>query len=186
MNVILVGFMATGKSTIGRALARKMGVPFVDMDREISRHFGTAIAEVFVQHGEPAFRKAETDLLTTLLAEQDLSVDEERRYPRRYVLSTGGGTPLREENQPLLKRLGHVVWLRARPETIADRCRPHLAKRPMLAGHEDALEERIGELLAHREQFYKLVSDSSSWTDDMRSADVIARHIRSHVEQSRG
>lgn len=170
--------MATGKSTVGRALGRRLDASLVDMDRAIKQKYRQEISEIFARLGEAAFRAAETDLLMQLVAEQDLKDGVERRYPRRYVLSTGGGVPLREDNIPLLKQIGHIVWLRARTETIASRCRAHIAKRPLLAGHEDDLEQHIDSLTAQRDRYYEAIADTTLWTDDINTPEQIATRIK--------
>jgi len=181
MNVVLIGFMASGKSTIGRALARCMDIPFLDTDYALQRTYGMSVSELFASRGEDEFRRAETDLLAILAQERDLPLGSPRQFARRYVLSTGGGIPLREENLPLLKRLGHVVWLRAKVETIASRCRPHMARRPLLHGHEDDLEDHIKRLMKQRESAYRSLADSVFWTDDETEPEQIARRIRATI-----
>jgi shikimate kinase len=178
MNVVLIGFMATGKSTIGRELGHKLNLPVIDMDREVRKQFGLTIPEVFEQHGEPAFRAKETEFLEHLVEEQSADYKQTRLFPRSFVLSTGGGAPVAEKNRELLRRLGHVVWLRARPETIAARCRPHVDRRPVLSGHENNLEEHVRSLLADREPYYEQAANSTIWTDDETDAVAIAAAIR--------
>ena len=116
--------------------------------------------------------------LSLLIDEQNLDQSRPRQYPRNYVLSTGGGTPLLESNRTLLRQIGHVVWLRAKPETIAARSRPHIERRPILHGHEDDLDEHITNLLAAREPSYEQAATVHVWTDDDTDADQIAVQIK--------
>jgi shikimate kinase len=184
ITVVLIGFMATGKSTIGRALGRKLDLPVLDLDREIRRQFGLTIPEIFEQHGEAAFRKAESDFLAALADERRPNFEKQRMYPRGYVFSTGGGTPLLESNRALLREIGPVVWLRCKPETIAARCRPHIDRRPILHGHADDLDEHIDKLLAIREPNYEQASTDTVWTDDDTDADNIAEQIKQLIRQA--
>ncbi len=174
--------MATGKSTIGRALGRRMDAPFIDMDRELQKQFGHSIPEYFARHGEEAFREAETKLLSEMVAEVSPDFAGVRRFPRRYVLSTGGGVPLIDTNRRLLGQIGYVVWLRARVDTIAHRCRPVIDRRPMLHGHADDLEDHIQQLLDIRESHYGAIAQTEIWSDDASSVDEAAIRIRAAVQ----
>ena len=93
--------------------------------------------------------------------------------------------PLRQENQALLRELGHVVWLKASINTIVDRCRPRIDKRPMLAGHEHDLEAHIKNLLELRIPSYDASAHSSIWTDDRVSAEQIALKIRRNLPRQK-
>ena len=108
-NLVLVGFMGTGKSTIGRQVARRLGFQFLDMDHVIVEREGAPVAELFAERGEPAFRDLETAALRSL------------GHLNRVVISTGGGAVVREENRPLLRELGFVVGLTASEEVIYER-----------------------------------------------------------------
>ncbi|MGN1171435.1 MAG: shikimate kinase, partial [Lachnospiraceae bacterium] len=106
-NIILIGYMGCGKTTLGIRLSYHMRIPFLDTDKLIEKNENREISGIFAQDGEEAFREMETETLRTLL-----------RDKTRKVISTGGGLPLREENRRLLKELGTVVYLRAEPETV--------------------------------------------------------------------
>ncbi len=176
--------MATGKSTIGRTLARQIDIPMLDMDKELEKQIGMTIPDFFSIYSEEQFRAEELSLLKTLSEEMNLSIDQPRLYPRRYVLSTGGGVPVSEQNRPFLRDLGYVVWLKATIKTIVDRCRPKIEKRPMLAGHEHDLEEHISALLTKRIPAYEATAHMSIWTDDLTSADEIATRIRRRLPRN--
>jgi shikimate kinase/3-dehydroquinate synthase len=139
-TIVLSGFMATGKSTIGPALAKAMGVPFVDTDAEIEREAGGPIAKIWAEKGEPAFREMEAAVAERLLRDAT---------PR--VIAFGGGTVTNRTIRHLALDRAIVVTLTARPETIVDRV-DNLAARPNLAGGDPV--RRAEELLAARADAY--------------------------------
>ena len=119
VNIIFVGLPGSGKTTIGRQLARRLGVPFVDSDHVIEARLGCSIREYFAREGEEAFRDVEQAVL------DDLS------QHHHGVLSTGGGSVLREANRRHLHERGHVIYLRTSPEDVFRRLR-HDTARPLL------------------------------------------------------
>ena len=141
-NIVIIGFMGSGKSTVGRALQQRLGYPLVDMDQVIEQRAGKSIPEIFATDGEPAFRDMETALLKELA---------DPAAPRR-IISTGGGIIGRAENRTLLKNLGYVVWLHAPAAVILARTsKSH--NRPLL--HTENPAEKINSLLAEREPLYQ-------------------------------
>jgi shikimate kinase len=130
-----------GKSTVGRQLARQLGVPFFDSDVEIERRIGTPIRSFFEQHGEQAFRDLETETLADLLA-SDLEC----------VVATGGGAVLREANRALLHENSIVLYLRSTPEDLFRRLR-HDTQRPLLQVRDPLAKLR--ELYAQRDPLYR-------------------------------
>ena len=140
-NIVLIGFMGSGKSTVGRELHHRLGYPLVDMDQVIEQRAGKPITTIFAEDGEEAFREMETRLLEEL---HDPSA-------ARRIISTGGGVVGRQENRALLRHLGYVVWLHAPPEVILDRTSKN-RDRPLL--HTDNPAVRIEELLATRQPLY--------------------------------
>ena len=118
-TVVMIGMMGAGKTAVGTALARQLGVAFVDSDEEITRAASRSIAEIFERDGEPFFRARETEVLGRLL----------RGTP--CVLSTGGGAFLSETNRKLIHDSGVSVWLRADPDLLWQRVR-HKTTRPLL------------------------------------------------------
>lgn len=140
-NIILTGFMATGKTTVGKRLAKHLGYDFVDTDQRIVEQAGMSVADIFEKQGEQAFRKMESDLARELGARQGL------------VISTGGGMMLDPENASALGRNGRIFCLKATPEEILDRiCRDIHARRPLLET-ADPMKE-IQKLLKQREKGY--------------------------------
>lgn len=141
-NLVLIGFMGCGKSTVGRALHHRLGYPLVDMDQVIEQRAGKPIPRIFEEDGEGVFRDLEAGVLREL---------GEAGAPRR-IISTGGGVVLREENRALLGRLGYVVWLNAPAEVVWERTSKN-RNRPLLQV-EDPLE-RIRALMVEREPLYR-------------------------------
>ena len=141
-NVILIGFMGVGKSTIGRHLSKSLGYPVIDTDALIVAKQGRPITEIFEADGEDYFRNLETDVLRLLL--------QDRCHKR--IISTGGGIILREENRMLLRELGFVVWLVAQPKTILERTSRN-KERPLLQAPNPA--ETIQQMLTERDAYYR-------------------------------
>jgi shikimate kinase len=138
-TIILVGFMGTGKSVVGKRLAERLGRPFVDTDALIVEAAGQTIPRIFAAEGEAGFRERETAVLRDLASTDGA------------VVATGGGVLGREENVLLLRGMGPLICLTAHPERILERTRPW-SDRPMLAGAADprlAVEQLLGERAAH-------------------------------------
>jgi shikimate kinase len=163
--VFLVGMPAAGKSTVGPALARRLGRRFLDADAEIEREQGRSVAAIFAEAGEGGFRALERELVGRLCGEA-------------AVVALGGGAIARPEVREAVARAGTVVWLRARPETLLARIGEGAASRPLLAGLAPARRlERLRELLAAREAAYAtaaLVVDT-----DERGVDEVVERIAS-------
>ena len=137
----LVGLPGSGKSTVGRHLARRLQLPFADSDQVIEARLGYSIRQYFEQEGEQRFRGLEAAV-----------IDELTRDPRRGVLSTGGGSVLRPENRRHLRDRGRVIYLKSSPEELFRRLR-HDRNRPLLQV-DDPLA-RLRELHAIRDPLYE-------------------------------
>ncbi|MCA9929728.1 MAG: shikimate kinase [Anaerolineales bacterium] len=140
MNIILTGFMGTGKTTVGKLLAAQLGYAFVDTDALIEQQVGRTIADIFAQLGEAAFRRMEAEVAAQL-GERD-----------RLVIATGGRLMLDPENVAALGRNGRIFCLIATPEEILNRVLADRGKRPLLAG--DNPRGRIEVLLQVRAEKY--------------------------------
>lgn len=175
MNIVLIGFMGTGKSAVGRALAEMMHARFLDTDAEIEREAGKHVAEIFADKGEAAFRNSESMLLQRLVHDKS-----------SLVVSTGGGTPLRAENVRLLKKIGPIVWLTAPPQTILGRVRRNLAQRPLLASHEEDPLARVQHLLAERLPKYAAVADYEFDTSNFATSVAVATCILTMLKSPAG
>lgn len=162
VNLYLVGFMGTGKSTVARAVACKVGFHVVDSDHEIERLRGKTIPDIFAQEGEPAFRTYEREFI-------------ERGHPaERTVVACGGGLVVQPNMLDLLKGKGVVVCLHASLETILARTARH-RNRPLLEVENP--EERIRTLYAARESIYRR-SGTVILTDARPLHDIVAHVIR--------
>ena len=162
VNLYLVGFMGTGKSTVGRAVAHKLGFTLVDSDHEIERQQGKTIPEIFANEGEPAFRGMEREFI------------ERGHSAARTVVSCGGGLVVQPGTLALLKGKGVVICLHASIETILERTSRH-QHRPLLSTENP--EERIRVLYAAREPIYKQ-SGTVILTDGRPLHDVVAHVMR--------
>lgn len=151
-NLILIGFMGTGKTTIGRNVAKSLRFRFVDTDQLIRKKAEKSIPDIFAEDGEAAFRQLETEVMTECAEDSN------------QVISTGGGIVTEEINHPILKRAGYVVWLKASAETIYDRVKRN-QHRPLL--QVDDPMKTIEEMLAQRESLYSAVEDLSINTDKL-------------------
>jgi len=144
-NIILVGFMGSGKTTLGRALASQLGRTFIDTDAMIEERAGMSIPELFTEYGEEHFRDLEQDVARDLVKESGA------------VVSTGGGIVLNPANMAAMKSAGLVVALGATLDTVMERLGDKPAGRPMLSGaqSEDAsLRRRLESLMTEREPLY--------------------------------
>ncbi|MFQ5580241.1 MAG: shikimate kinase [Nitrospiria bacterium] len=150
-NIVLFGFMGTGKSIIGRRLAVEMGYRFADTDQIIEERVHKRIDEIFAEEGEPRFRYYESETVRDVSGWSG------------YVISTGGGVPLQEENVKALSEKGILVSLKARPEVILKRVRKRAGKRPLLK--EAQTLSRINSLLAERKPYYDRAAISIDTSD---------------------
>ena len=173
-NIILIGFMGCGKTTVGVKLSYRLRRTVVDTDKEIEKEEKRAISDIFATDGEEYFRDRETACLRKMLGSMN-----------NQIISVGGGLPLREENRALLRRLGHVFYLRARPETIYERVK-HDTTRPLLQGSDP--QEKIRTLLAKRDGAYTEAADVIIDVDDKDFGQILCEiednvnHFRAEEE----
>jgi shikimate kinase len=164
-NIILVGYRCTGKTTVGRLLADRLGWTFADADERVEAVAGKSIAEIFASEGEQSFRDRESAALAELCARP------------RCVIATGGGAVLREHNRQLLKSGGFVAWLTASPEAIWSRLQVDpttAARRPNLTATGGLDEVRA--LVAAREPLYRETTDFNVASDAL-SPEAVADAI---------
>lgn len=166
-NIVLLGFMGTGKSAVGRRLAAEFHCPFIDTDQVIEERTHQRIADIFAQQGEEKFRCLESEAVAGLAERSGC------------VISTGGGIVLNPKNLDLLGKNGILVLLRSRPEVIFKRVQKRAGQRPLLQ-KADPLSE-IKRLLAEREPFYQR-ADLTLDTSDMRLDDVVQQIKRKVLE----
>ena len=144
MNLILCGMMGSGKTTVGRLLAKSLQWEWADTDEYIVSRYGD-ISEIFEKKGVSHFRELETEAVKALTQKD------------RLVISTGGGVVLKAENISLLKSKGTILYLRAKKETLAARLQGDNA-RPLLKT-EESLDEKLGRLLQERKEIYEGIAD---------------------------
>jgi shikimate kinase len=163
MFLTLIGYRCTGKTTLARLVAERLGCDWADSDVELQRRAGRSIAEIFAEQGEVAFRRMEEKIIAELCRRQ------------RLILAVGGGAPMSEANRRAIRAAGRVVWLAARPETILARMeadprstahRPPLSDKPPL--------DEIVELLAARTPCYRQLADLTLDTDQRRPDELAA------------
>ncbi len=165
-RILLVGFMGSGKTVVGRELARLLGWSFLDFDEEIAHRVGLSIPEVFRQHGEPFFREVEAEVGRELLARE------------RVVLASGGGWPAAPGRMETLGKDTLSVWLVVSPGEAVRRSRRQGGGRPLLEGPGVLAEAR--RLLEEREPAYRLAE--LHLPTEGAAPDEIAREIVHHLE----
>ena len=144
-KIILLGYMGCGKSTIANELAKRIHIPFVDLDKKIEEKENLSISSIFEKHGEIYFRKLEHQVFTELL-----------NSPEILIIGLGGGTPCYANNHELLKEEGIIsIYLRASVDTLFDRLSPNKSKRPLIANKNDSeMKEFIAMHLFERSFYY--------------------------------
>lgn len=152
-NIILIGFMGSGKTSFGKWICNHYSMDFVDTDEEIVRLENRTINEIFEVEGEEYFRNAETRLLSNMVGTIN-----------NHVISMGGGTPIRDINADFLKKLGTVVYLRTTVDTLCKRL-ANDTTRPLLAGGN--LRDKIISLMDKREAVYEKRADLIVDTDEL-------------------
>ncbi len=167
-NIILIGYMGSGKTTLGKKLSYRERTAFLDTDRMIEQKQGKTVSEIFDEAGENAFRQMETECLKEI-----------RDYSDRYIISVGGGLPLKEENRELLRKLGTVFYLRARPDTIYGRLKNDTT-RPLLRG--DDPEGKIRTMIRTRGPVYEAAADVIVDVDE-KGYETIIREIIEGVKK---
>lgn len=163
-KVILTGFMATGKSAVSVALARRTGWPLIDCDALIVTRAGKPIPEIFRTLGEAYFRQLEREVIESATAPGHLC--PQSGQPRPAVIATGGGAIVDPDNYRAMQRAGVIVCLTARPEVIVRRLGRSVKSRPMLMYSDKPIRERVAELMAARREAYAraaITVDTSSW-----------------------
>jgi len=174
-KLILTGFMATGKSSAGPLVARRLGWEFVDVDSVIVAQAGKPIAQIFADHGEAHFRRLEREVVAHLTGDRRRCPNCHGPHPE--VISTGGGVLVDESNCAALKRVGVIVCLTARPEVVAARVERSKTRRPKLTEGGKSTLARIKELMYERADAYARADiqiDSSDLTVDQLADKVIS------------
>jgi shikimate kinase len=166
-NIFLIGFMGTGKSTIAKALQKRLDMNLVEMDARIVEEQGMSINDIFARFGEEHFRDIESQLILTIGDEGNT------------IVSCGGGVVVRPQNTEYMKKSGRVVYLKSLPETIFERVR-YSTDRPILNGHMNV--EYIAGLMEKRRPLYEGAADITIETDGKR-VEAIAEEIMKGMQQ---
>jgi shikimate kinase len=173
-KLILTGFMATGKSSVGPLVARRLGWQFVDSDDVIVARAKKPVAQIFADDGEAQFRKFEREVIAHLAG--DLRRCPQCHGPHPEVISTGGGALVDASNSAALKLAGVIICLTARPEVVAARVDRSKTKRPKLTESGKSTLDRVKELMAERADAYAR-ADARVDTSDLAAAEVAERVI---------
>lgn len=162
-NIVLIGFMGAGKSTISDYLKQAFAMDVVEMDQMIEEEQGMRISEIFETYGEEYFRDLETQLLINMQAKQNI------------IISCGGGVAMRERNVVEMKKNGKVVLLKAKPETILNRVKDS-DERPLLNGNKNV--EFIEKMMEGRREKYEAAADIVVETDGKTASEICEEMIQ--------
>lgn len=160
-NIILIGFMGSGKTSLGKQLARARKCCFYDTDHMIEQKYNKTISQIFKEQGEEYFRLLETAMLEQLLSKNEC-----------FVLSVGGGLPIRPENHEYLKKIGKIIYLNPSKEVLIGRLRGD-KNRPLLKGND--LEKKIDLLMNERKEVYETLANQIIDTDGMSFEEIISQ-----------
>lgn len=163
-NIILIGFMGCGKSSVGYRLSYALRRTLIDTDKLIEKQQEMPISQIFEEKGEHAFRQMETDCIRYLIETAD-----------KQIISTGGGLPMKEENHELLKQLGRVYYLQVRGDTVYERLKGDTT-RPLLKG--DNPKKKIDRLLQMRIPVYEACADEIIDVSDKSFDDIIMEIVQ--------
>lgn len=170
MKIFIIGYMASGKTTFGKALASRLDVPFIDLDEYIESNYGKSIPEIFAEKGENGFRTIEREMLHKVAREDDNS-----------VVACGGGTPCHFDNMEFLNKNGITIFLETSTPVLISRLQAENASRPLVAGKsDDEIEEKVLTQLCQRLPFY--MEAKLKWHgDDLESKQAIEENVESFV-----
>lgn len=165
-NIILIGFMGCGKTTMGKVLSKELSYRHVDTDKEIEKNEGCSIKDIFKKNGEEYFRRLETETIRTLGSTLSKS-----------IVSTGGGLPLNPVNADILKKMGFVVYLNVNEETVWQRLKNDKT-RPLLQKPEP--EKEIRRLLEYRNPLYVLAAHLVVEADGKTMGEIASEILRNY------
>jgi shikimate kinase len=167
-NVVLIGLSGSGKTTVGRLLAKRLGWRFVDTDREIQRQQGQSVQAIFREHGEPRFREIEAEMVAEVCGRTN------------QVIATGGGSPVAEANRARMLDGNLVIFLEGSPAILATRLTRSIAREPRPMLGETNLVDRLTELAEQRDAPYRCAHHvvQTDHRTPREVADVIAVLVR--------
>ena len=159
-NIVLVGYMGSGKTSVGKEIAKMRGMSFIDLDDYIEKKEGRSIREIFEFESEEYFRNLETKTIKSLFKLSNT------------VISTGGGSVLRKENRDNLRKLGEIVYLKADVDTLVDRLKGDESRPLLQAESEEELRKRISSMLESRNPYYEIFADQVVYTDRLTPFEI--------------
>ena len=165
-NIVLIGFMGCGKTTVGQALAEQLSYEFLDTDLYIEAKEEMAISEIFSGKGEDYFRNLETSSLRELVEQTE-----------KTIVSSGGGLPLRPENAKLLQNLGFVIYLKVEKDTVLERLQGDTT-RPLLQCEDP--EKKVEELLEYRNPIYEVGAHLVVSVDHKSVEEIVEEIVRNY------
>jgi shikimate kinase len=170
-NVVLIGLSGSGKTTVGRLLAKRLGWRFVDTDREIQHEQGQSVQAIFREHGEPSFRAIEAAMVARVCGRT------------HQVIATGGGSPVAEANRERMLDGNLVIFLECAPSTLANRLTRSIAREPRPMLEDRDLAERLAELGEQRDAAYRCAHHvvQTDHRTPREVADVIADLVRARL-----
>lgn len=171
-RILLVGFMAAGKTTLGKALARDLGLQFIDLDHYIESRYRCTVAQLFAERGEEAFRQIERNMLHEVAEFEDV------------IIATGGGTPCFFDNMDYMNTQGITVFLEASVDVIYTRLTIARVQRPLVAGKsEDELRSFITSTLEHRMPHYRRAVHTfcANQLEDVRQVEESVKRFKAEI-----
>ena len=166
-HIVIIGFMGSGKTRVGKRLAQDYALPFIDVDRVVTKKMNMSVSEIFQRFGEPFYRALETVVI------KELVNDKERK-----VISLGSGLPVQEQNQKYLKNLGTIVYLKGSLETLKKRLEGGNSN-PLIEG--DDKDDKIKKLLKQRDPIYSKYADIEV-TTGVKSFEALIEEIKEKLD----
>ncbi len=163
MKVVLIGFMGSGKSKLGKKMARLLNLPFIDLDNFIEQKYKLSISEIFQEKGEEYFRQIESDTLKEIVHAEE-----------NFVLASGGGTPCFNDNMEFINSISTSIYLNVSEKILFGRLRANKSKRPLIANlSDDELKAFIEKKLSERNKFYSQAQHLIS-VDNLTAKKIVA------------
>ena len=172
-HIVIIGFMGSGKTKVGKRLAKDFNLPFIDVDRIVSKKMNLTMKEIFERFGEPFYRALETTVIKALIDD-----------PEQKVISLGAGLPMQEQNAKYIKKLGTVVYLKGSYATLKKRLE-NSSNNPLIEGEDK--EDKIKKLLKQRDPVYAKFADVEMVTGDKPFEELIAQleeKLKTYVKNS--